>query len=200
MKTLLYMRHGIKGAGEFSQIITEENLQNNPTLNSDSTSYPLSLFKIHLHCARHFFHGFLIRTAQTLLSTVTKFGLKGQVHQPIKEIGDNELFVEWKAKGVNFGANGRTNFLSMKEDLSVEEFNNAVDYCRVGLEKMFDLMSDEPKQLPNVGLAYGHSPVIELCTYSVDKTFTNLSVKEYNGVIFQQSDDGIISIVEYINF
>lgn len=190
------MRHGIKGSGDFSDIITEENLQKNPTL----VTNPFNLFQTLLFDARHFFHGYLLRTAQTLLSTVTKFALRGIVHQPIKEIGENELFSEWKEKGVKFGLNGRSNFLSIKEDLSVEELNNAVDYCRVGLEKMFELMDVDPKPITNVGLAYGHSPVIELCCYSIDKTITDLSVKEYNGVIFQQSDDGIISIVEYINF
>jgi hypothetical protein len=190
VKTLIYLRHGVKGTGEFSDIITEENLQKNPTTNSEG----LTAFSWHILGVSNFFHGYLLRTAQTLLSTITKLGLKGRIHQPIKEIGDNDLFKSWKEKGVNFGANSRSNFFSMKEDLSSEDFNNAVDYCRVGLEKMFDTIRDG-----EIGLAYGHSPVIELCCYSIDKSINDLSLKEYCGAVFDLEKDQL-TIVAYINF
>lgn len=117
--------------------------------------------------------------------------MTGKLHPAIKEFGDGELFTSWvKDKGVPFGKDGLTNLQAVKHGLD-EEYKQAQAVAALGVEKMFNLMADGGS-----GLAYGHSPIIEMAMefFTPVSTQGNLSLNSYEGALFVQDDDGNIVV------
>jgi hypothetical protein len=180
MKYLYYLRHSDKGIGEYSQFIMEAGLK------WAADTAPERDFRI-----QHFFHGTLIRTAQTLLSAVTKRGFVGTVHPPIAEIGDNELFASWKEKGVKFGS-GLSNFQAMGKGLSKLQFNMAVSHCFTAVKKMFEKIGNG-----EIGLAYGHSPCVELAIYATrTELYGGEQLQSCEGALFTMDELNLIKVKE----
>lgn len=194
MKVLYYLRHSDKEG----QIIGRDGLdlvaKNVPTSFEKIVDGTLGSgvdAEARVETFTDFFHGLILRTAQTLLAAVTAKGMKGTVHPPIGEIGTDELFTEWK-KTCKFGEEGKTNLEALQEGLSPKAFEEAKANAKKGVEIMFNQMTGD------TGLAYGHSPVVECALMACGYNSVKLKLDSLEGAIFVQDEDGNIGIVEII--
>ena len=143
----------------------------------------------------HLFAGPFKRTWQTLLviSLSAAVAPTAEVHEEIPEIGSDELFNSWKQKGVKFGGD-RSNLRALREDLPESDFAQAKIDALNGVGKMFISMLNDGE----VGLAVGHSPVIELACAQLQETPTDFQLKENEYVVFEEDDDGVITVSQSV--
>ncbi|MFH1111662.1 MAG: hypothetical protein V1712_01165 [Patescibacteria group bacterium] len=137
----------------------------------------------------HTFLGPLKRTWQSALAVVASIGLKAKVYEAITDIGEGPYFDSWAAAGAKFG-DGKTNFDAARETLPADFFEHCCANAKKGVKTMFDMMADG-----DCGIAFGHSPVIEMAAHAPDFDMTGFQLKENQYIIFEQYEDGLISAV-----
>lgn len=169
MKKIRYMRH----ADKVDQIVVQAGLD------EAQKSAPGGKYT-------DVFYG-IFRTCQTILAVVCTLGVKANVHEPISELGDEEIFA--KLTTPEFTAlvkNGRTNLQALDESLSPEEIRWWEELAASAVVKMFNLMKDG-----GFALAAGHDPLISLAgRFFGWKRPRSLRTLEWIDII--QGDDGEI--------
>ncbi len=181
MKALVYVRHSIKGAGANSAIILREGIE---------AARKAVRYNLPSYAYSHVFYGPEYRTVQTLLVYLASGGWRAEIHEPVEEIGTNELFQGWAKMGAKLGA-GKTNIDALREAFHPVTFRHFCDKALEGVTKMFDQMADD-----ETGLAVGHSPVIEMAAEASGASMDGKQLPENGFAYFIQDDTGAITAAE----
>ncbi len=144
------------------------------------------------------FHGPLVRTAQTALSFMLGYGYGGDVMPIVPEIGDDALFAEMvKPSQFRTLASAMGNFKAL---LQCHDPNQSAEWIYLAfsaVENIFSAMNDS-----ETGVAFGHSPMIELALAKVLGTTElpeeYLTFGDMEGVEFQQEEGEAIKVVRKI--
>ena len=181
MKSLIYARHSKKQ----HSIILQEGLdyaaQNTIGKGEEYTDL---------------FYGPLYRTLQSILVAVATLGIKAKVHEPIEEIGTQEMFEKLATdKFKELVKAGDSNLTALRKS-NLELYKEVVETAKCGVQKMFDKISENGK-----GLACGHSPVIEAAA----EAFRDVDLKDYGwqlheceAIVFVQDDKSNITVKKII--
>lgn len=178
-KQLRYRRHaknvgGIVGQEELDRIQNIASDQNNPL--SDEMSITDA------------FHGTLIRTAQTAIAWLTADGQEPRVHQPIPEIGSDDLFKEMANDEFKIAQKSMSNIEALVAVHTPEKVVEYTTNAGEGVRKMLDLIEDD-----GVAEAFGHDPVIPLAAKAFGADVPSLKELEYIDFIWE---DGNITVVD----
>ena len=145
------------------------------------------------------FHGTLVRTAQTALAFTAGYGAVGDIMPVVPEIGSDDLFSKMVAPSqFRTLASVMGNFKAL---LQCHDPNQLAEWTYLAfsaVENMFNAMEDG-----ETGVAFGHSPMIELALAKVLGT-TELP-EEYlvfgdmEGVELQQEEGGAIEVIRKVS-
>ena len=189
MKTLYYRRHSIKDGP--NNTIGPEGLELAQSEGEHAGNIGEEYYWM--------FHGPLIRTAQTALAFLSGLALGSRtltlipIPMPIiEEIGTDELFAKIGTPechaAVKSGMSNLMATLTTHPDVVGEFITTAM----AGVKKMFSMIDDGPPSI-----AFGHSPMIELAAYGIDKSQYTLG--ELEGLVFIQDDNGDIAVARKIS-
>ena len=198
MKVIHYRRHSIKGPDNLLTpqgiaLAIDEGKKAARQITGEVTgeSGPDAAF-VKLRYER-LFHGPLGRTLQTAMHFCHGLGYLPSPKLPIAEIGTDELFAEIATPAFREAVkDGASNFQAL---LTVHGEAKAKEWAGVASEgvcKMFDGLQDG-----ETGIAFGHSPVIELAAwrllgFELPEGHDRLADPE--GIIFATDDMGKICV------
>jgi len=172
MKRLRYVRHAPKDG----QIIGKKGLH-------------LAQVKAPAGSYTELFYGPLYRTLQTILAAVASLGCKARVHEPIDEIGTDELFGKMVTQEFKEAVkSGLSNLEAIDKVHDAHQLRKWEKTAGIGVEKMFDLMLEGGH-----GLCYGHDPVIPLAARAFGLHSVR-SLNELEYIDFQQDHSGEITV------
>ncbi len=130
-----------------------------------------------------FFGSGLTRTWQHLLELVLNFRLSGHSHDPLFNMGNEELFAEWEEKGLIQAAKETGSAIrGLHKVLTAEEFQTAIDNCFSDIKKALKY------QTHSYALGIFHTPTIELAVHGTGYEFKK-KLQENQGMIFVLLDD-----------
>jgi len=137
------------------------------------------------------FYGPVYRTLQTLAAamTVIEFTVTPRLHEPIEEIGTNELFGRVAVPKFRENVSEGLSNLEAVDITHPEEMISQLEFdAAKGVEKMFAEMPDG-----GFGLAYGHDPIISLAAryFNADEV---RSLKTLEWIDFFMNDEGEITV------
>ena len=133
------------------------------------------------------FYGPLYRTVQTILAAVASFGCKARVHEPIKEVGTDELFTKMVTPRFKEAVkSGLSNLEAINKVHNAHQLRKWEEMAAQGVQRMFDLISEDGH-----GLCYGHDPVIPLAARAFGLHSRSLNELEY--IDFKQDNSGKIT-------
>ncbi len=145
------------------------------------------------------FHGTLVRTAQTALAFTAGYGAVGDIMPVVPEIGNDALFSQMvDPSQFRTLASAMGNFKALFQCHDSEVISSWIAEASLAVVNMFSAMEDG-----ETGVAFGHSPMIELALAKVLGT-TELP-EEYlvfgdmEGVELQQEEGGAIEAIRKIS-
>lgn len=186
MKTLHYRRHSIKD-GAVKDTIGTKGIALAITEGDQDAEHD-----IFPGCV---FHGEMVRTAQTALVYMSCMDHGWRVMQVVPQIGNATLFAELAndafRKAVTGGA---SNFEAV---IAAHGIEKAKGYAADALEGVVDMLDDMGND-DDLGVAFGHSPIIELAAWAATG-FESLSealrkLGDMEGIIFTQNMSGAITV------
>ncbi len=191
MKTLYYFRHSTKDG--VNNTIGPKGLK----LAKDVGEW-LMLWDstIVIHKA---FHGLLVRTAQTALAFFCGFLDTPEVMPVVTEIGDDALFAEMvKPSQFRTLASAIGDFRALIQCHDSENIKALGALSMVGVVKMFDEIG-----YGETGVAFGHSPMIELALMStlntIDLPEEYLTFGDMEGVELHLDEHGTVTVIRKIS-
>lgn len=145
------------------------------------------------------FHGQLVRTAQTALAFTAGYGAVGDIMPIVPEIGDDELFKQMTAPSqFRTLASAMGNFKALLQCHEQTRCGEWTYLAFSAVEKMFDAMNES-----EAGVAFGHSPMIELALAKILHTTElpdeYLTFGDMEGVELQQEEGEAIKVVRKIS-
>jgi len=135
------------------------------------------------------FYGLVYRTVQTVLAAVASLDCKARVHEPIKEVGTDELLAEMSTPESKRAEKSGLSILEALDKVhNAHQLRKWEKIAAQGVQKMFDLI-----QKDGYGLCYGHDPVIPLAARALGlHSIRSLNELEY--IDFVQDDSGKIDV------
>jgi hypothetical protein len=152
-------------------------------------------------CYEAAFHGVEVRTAQTLLAFISaadEDNFLPEIMPAVEGFGSDALFADMlKPPEFRDIAKGVGTFRALLTCHPFERVKAWAEACYAGLVEVFAQITEG-----EVGLAISHSPTIELALWHAggfaDLTDKYAVLKEMEGVLLEQDDDGVIKVVEKI--
>ncbi|OGE74269.1 MAG: hypothetical protein A3I07_00510 [Candidatus Doudnabacteria bacterium RIFCSPLOWO2_02_FULL_42_9] len=187
MKTLTYRRHSLKDGHYISKAGIE-------LARDEAEVYESRPDAVEFSCV---FHGPFVRTAQTALAFCCALTVTPPDAMPIiEEIGNDAivaLIVNDAFKAAV--AKGESNYQATVSSHSATELSDLSRTAMAAVTKMFDAMKDKN----DVGIAFGHSPIIELAVCNMSGLPDGWNeLNEMDGLVLEQDDAGQIRVVELI--
>jgi len=126
------------------------------------------------------------RTHQCLFHLVVDHELQAVAHDPLFNMGSDDLFNGWIERGLRDAANkAGTLFKGAKAMFDEKEFAKLAGNAAKDIENAFSVMEY------HVGLGFFHSPTIEMAAWSFNNN-AELKLMEDEGAIFVELEDGTV--------
>jgi len=183
-KLLLVLRHTLKGGpGENDQELSGELIGPNGRKAIKQTELPRELTEN----ALDLFHTGLIRTAQCCITFAVSNGIVGHVHDPLLNLGNQDLFDSWMDQGLKEKMEEQsTGAKALLHTLGTAEWNRVCADCGADIKAAFDRMIEKH------GLVICHTPTAEAAAAHFGFHYMDKQLKENEGFIFVQDNDGQI--------
>jgi len=145
------------------------------------------------------FHGTLIRTAQTALAFTAGYGAVGDIMPVVAGLGDDAIFGEMvKPSQFRTLASSMGNFRALCQCHDGSAVQKWAEGALGTVREMFDSL-----QAGETGVAFGHSPMIELALAKVLGTTElpeeYLAFSDMEGVELLQTDGGTIEVIRKVS-